>query len=248
MNRSIKVFGSAAAVVVIAVLVIVGGARAQDATPEPVTPYPVNTITVVGTGVARGEPDIATVELGVETFNTSVGEAFAQANTALENVVNTLTALGIAPEDIYTSNLSVYNSPRFNPETGTEERGYTVSNTVRVTVRDVAQIEAVIDAAISAGATQLYGLTFNVDDRTALETDARAAAFANAQVRAQEYAALIGAELGEVVVVAENVYGGAIPFAADMAQSEGRGGGGAFVQPGQTEVQIQVQVTYRIVR
>jgi uncharacterized protein len=251
MNRSTK--RSILVMMLLAALALMSlPVMAQDPTPE-VTPgdgggYPLNTITVIGIGNARGEPDLARVEVGVEVFNPSVSEAFAQANTTLRNIVAALTEIGIAEDDINTSNLSVYNSPRFNPQTGVEERGYTVSNTVRVTVRDVSQIEAVIDAAINAGATQLYGLSFDLEDRSALESEARTDAMQDAQARAEQYASLIGAQLGDIVVVAETNFGGPIPFFAYDQAAEGRGGGGAFVQPGQTEVQVQVQVTYRISR
>jgi uncharacterized protein len=253
MKRSIK-FSVLVAVLVAALAVLaLPSVFAQDATPEPAPAdggtYPLNTITVVGIGTARGEPDLARVEVGVEVFNANVSEAFAEANTTLENIVNALTELGIAEEDINTSNLSVYNSPRYNPTSGAEERGYTVSNTVRVTVRDVSQIEAVIDAAIGAGATQLYGLSFDIEDRSELEGEARTSAIEDARARAEQYASLIGATLGDVIVVAEGNTGGFQPFFGfDAAQAEGRGGGGAFVQPGQSEVQLQVQVTYSITR
>ena len=67
-----------------------------------------------------------------------------------------------------------------------------------------------------------------------------------ATARAQEYATLVGAQLGDVIVVAETQLGGVSPLSyygrgGDVAQS-------AVVAPGQNNVQIQVNVTFRITR
>lgn len=248
MSRSLKILSIVAAVLAVLAAAVVP-TLAQDNPDTTVTAvaYPQNTITVTGLGTVQGAPDLASVDVGVDVTRPAVSDAFTEANTTLQAIMDALTALGIAPEDIQTSNLSVYNTTNFNPETGSDERGYTVSNIVHVIVRDVTQVEAVIDAAINAGATSLYGLSFDIADRSALETQAREQAIQDAQARAEEYASLIGAQLGDVIIVAETQFGGVQPFGFD-SRAQGMGGGGAVVAPGQTNVQIQVSVTYSISR
>ncbi|HEX2622709.1 MAG TPA: SIMPL domain-containing protein [Phototrophicaceae bacterium] len=238
-GKILAIAGVGALVAALAVMAL--PALAQTATGGSGASYPLNTITVVGSGVAYGAPDMATVEVGVNVVNASVTEAFTEANTKAKAIVDALVALGIAPEDIATTNLSVYT---VTDDTGLTVTGYNVSNSVRVTVRDVAKAGDVIDAAIQAGANTLNNLSFDIADHSALESQAREKALGDAKVRAEEYAKLIGATLGDVIVVTENTVGGAIPMAAyDMKAS-----GGAFVTAGQTEVSIQTQVTYQIVR
>jgi uncharacterized protein YggE len=208
-----------------------------------------NVITVTGAGSAKGAPDTVTIEIGVEQFNSDVREAFSAANATLRAVVEGVKTEGVADNDITTSNLSVFSTSRYNPS-GVEERGFSVSNTVRVVLRDTSKIEAVIDAAINAGANQIYGLTFSLADDAELETEARAAAFESARARAQEIATLIGAELGDVIAVNESTDGSVLPFGRyDVSQAAGMGGGGgAFVEPGQSTVTIVLQVAFAIVR
>lgn len=207
---------------------------------------PANTITVTGSAVVNGTPDQASIDLGVDVFAKSVSDSFATANNTLRDINDALLALGIAQEDIQTSNLSVYSTTRYTPEAG-DEAGYQISNTVSVTIRDVDQVDAVIDAAINAGATNMYGLNFSIKDAAPLETQARAAAVQQAQARAAELAGLLGVELGNVVSISET-YGGTPVFAADMrAQAEGMGGG-AFVTPGTSSVNVDVTLTFEIVR
>lgn len=208
--------------------------------------YPVNTITVTGSGDAQGAPDAASVEVGVEVFSDSVADAFTRANDAVRGVFDALTGLGIAPEDIRTSNLSVYTDIRYS-DGGGEERGFRASNTVSILVRDVAQVEAALDAAIAAGATNIYGLNFIVTDTSALESQARVQALENARARADELARAVGATLGDAIIISEVPGGYApLPYAGRFDMAEGSGG--AFVTPGQSTVTVQVQVTYTLAR
>lgn len=235
-----------AAVLVLALGAFAIPALAQDAGVT-TAPYPENTISVTGHGTVHAAPDTASVDVGVDVTQPTVSDAFSEANITIQQIIDALTGLGIAPDDIQTSNLSVYNTSNYNPATGRDDKGYTVSNTVHVVVRDTTQVEAVINAAISAGATNLYGLSFDIEDRSALESQARELAMQDAETRAQEYASLIGAELGDVTIVSEVQFGGILPYTTANVRMQS-GGGGAVVAPGQTEVQIQVSVTYRISR
>jgi hypothetical protein len=211
--------------------------------------FPINTITVTGSGSAAGSPDIANMEIGVETADPDVSAAFNQTNATIENVINALVEVGVAREDIRTTGLNIYQERFGGPEPLTAETPatYRVSNQVRVTIRDISLVSAAITASVDAGANNIYGLQFGIDNQDALEADARADAISNARERAQQYADLIGAELGDVVVINENFGGGFGAF--DVAnQSTGFGGGGAPIEPGQLSVSVQVQVTYAISR
>ena len=244
MNRSHKILASAGLMLVVLAVAVVPTLAQSDSGAS--AGYPENTITVIGTGTVHSAPDIATVDVGVDVNKPTVTEGFSEANTKIQGIITALTEMGIAPEDIQTSNLSVYSNNNTNPQTGENEIGYTVSNTVHVIVRDVTQVEKVIDAAIDAGATSLYGLNFDIQDRSALEEQARELAMKDAQGRGEHYASLINATLGDVIVINENPVLGGQPIA--LYSRQGMGGGGAVVAPGQTDVQIQVSVTYRISR
>ncbi len=246
--KSLRILGLTAALV--ALFAIALPVAAQDPTPPPASGDAAapGTITVFGSATAEGAPDQATLELGVDTFTTEVGSAFEESNNTVRTIVEAIVALGIAEEDIQTANLSVYSTSRYNPESG-DQNGYQVSNTVRVKVRDIELVDDVINAGITNGATSLYGLYFSVADAAPLETQARQQAVAQANARAAELAGLVGATVGEVVSISEDMGGNPILFAYDRAEAQGMGGGGnAFVAPGQTSVTVGVVVTYRLVR
>ncbi len=206
------------------------------------------TITVVGEGRVRVEPDIARINIGVEVVRPTVREATDANNEIIDGVIAALTGAGVAEEDIQTSGFSVF-AERFGPEGPLPEDQvtYRVTNTVNVIVRNLESVGAVLDASIEAGANNIYGVEFALDDTAAAQGEARSAAIADAQVKAEDLANLTGTSVGRVLSVSEIV--GAQPFFnqfATAAQGLG-GGGGPAIQPGQLALSMQLQVVYEMV-
>ena len=211
----------------------------------------VRTITVVGTGRAPGAPDVAHVNVGVETRSASIQQAVADNKDRMSELLDALKALGIADKDIQTSNYGVYTERQ--PVSGSDTSGnvgpvtYQVNNQVSLTVRDVAKLGDVLDKAVAAGATNIYGVNFSVADTSKLEADARAKAIADAKSRAESLARLSGVAVGDVLGVSEIIgASGPIYEGARMSAAAGLGGGGAPIQPGEPEVNMSVQVTFAI--
>jgi uncharacterized protein YggE len=218
-------------------------ASAQDVAPVPLLP---RTITVVGEGKVNVEPDIARINIGVEVLRPTVREASDANQEIVDSVLAALSAAGIPDEDMQTSNFSVY-AERYgvNGPLAEDEVNYRVTNTVNVTVRDLDTVGDILDAAIEAGANNIYGIEFAVDDTTAYASEARAAAVADSNARAEELASLTGVTLGEVLSVSE-VIGTATPYNNFRAEAVGMGGGGTSIQPGTLELTTQLQIVYAI--
>ena len=205
-------------------------------------------ITVVGVGKASGTPDVANINVGVETQAASVQQAVDDNKAKMTKLLDALKSLGIADKDIRTSNYGVYTQQQPSPEgkSGAGPTSYHVNNQVNVIVRDVAKLGDVLDKVVAAGANNIYGVNFSVADTSKLEDDARAKAIADAKDRAASLAQLAGVTLGDVVNVSE-VIGGPVPVYSVMDSAKtGLGGGGAPIQPGELEVNMSVQVTFAI--
>ena len=205
-------------------------------------------ITVVGFGKAAGTPDVARVNVGIETEADLVQKAVADNKDKMTKLLDTLKGLGIADKDIQTTNYGVYTQRQPGPDgKGLGPTTYQVNNQVNVTVRDVAKLGDVLDKVVTAGANNVYGVSFSVDDTSVLEADARAKAVADAKARADSLARLTGVTLGDVVSVSEVIGGpGPVYEAARMSAAAGLGGGGAPIQPGELEVNMSIQVTFAI--
>ena len=202
------------------------------------------TITAVGTGSASASPDVATAQIGVETQSASPEDATRQNEERMKAVVEALRAADIDTKDIQTAYYSLWVEQRYDPEKGqpTGEYIYHVSNALSVKIRALSEVGAILSEAVEAGANNISGVTFSIEDTSALEMEAREKAVADAKARAERLAQLSGVELGEVVLVSE-VIGGPAPIVMERAMG---GGGGVSIEPGQLEVSMQVQMSFAI--
>ena len=170
-------------------------------------------------------------------------------NSLRHKLRTALTTLGVAEKDIQTSGYSIW-SERNAAQGGqlSEDVTYHVMNTVNVKVRDLSQVGAVLDAAIDAGANTVQGVSFYVDDTTAVESQARAKAVDDARAKADELAKLNDVEVGAVVSISE-VVGGSVPYSnfnvKEMAMA-GIGGGAGPITPGELDMSTTLQITYAI--
>ncbi len=217
---------------------------------DPTGSSPEHSISVSGTGTVTLKPDVADLHLGVLVNRPTVKAAQADAAGAMTKVIAALKALGIADKDVQTSNVSLqpaYDySTNINPPRIT---GYQMSNSVTVTVRDLAKLGDAIDNSLAAGATSLDGVTFRVDDQTAAEAQARQAAMAEAKSKADTLAAAAGVSISGVASISET--SAPIPYpimygAAGAAPSVDSGKVATPIQAGTTDVTITVAVVYLI--
>ena len=154
------------------------------------------TITVSGSGTATSIPTKASISFGVQTQDPSAKAALAQNAREMQQVIDALKKAGA--QDIATQSVSL--SPTYG-DTG-NLTGYSASNSVSATVTFGAA-GATIDAAVGAGANQVYGPSPLVGDVEAQYQKALAGAVANARARAEVLAKAAGETLGSVVTVVE---------------------------------------------
>lgn len=234
---------------VLAMVCVVLGALATTALAQnaPANPLP-NSLTVDGAGQAFGAPDIAYVQLGVQTTNTDVTTAFAEANDVMNQIIGAMTENGVDPNDLQTTGLYLYPEQQYDPQTGqpTATILFRVNNSVNVTVRDISKVATLISAGVEAGANNIGSLSFGLSEGDALEREARVAAVANARERAGQLAEAMGVQLGAPIVIVETVGGGQAPVFYERALAQSDGLGGAVVAEGQVSVSVQVKVTFAI--
>lgn len=209
-----------------------------------------DTIKVVGVGTAYAQPDIAYISLGVDTANPNITEAVNGNNSAVEAVRAALIAAGVADGDIRTENLYVYREQIYDNGMPTENALFRVSNSLRVTLRDITAISTVLQAALDAGVTNVNNIQYDVADKSGVQSEARISAVEDAKAKAAELAALMGVNVGDVVAINEYSYA-PVAYYANMGYGGGGGGGATTpvpVQGGALAVDISVEVTFAIVR
>lgn len=245
--RTTTILGVLAVALLIAVLALGAfGAvvLAQPAQAQDVGVGGMRQVTVVGTGEARVAPDMASVQLGVETQAPTTQEALAQNTAQAQAIIDQVKQLGVAAEDIQTSGLNIYAN---YDNDGRNITGYTVSNTVSVTIRNLAQAGDLLDKVVQAGANRVFGVSFGVSDPKAAQAQARDAALADARARAEQLAQGSGAQLGAVLVISENIGSGPVVPMPAMARDEAQAAGAPVpVEAGQQVIPASIQVTYAL--
>lgn len=205
------------------------------------------TISVTGTGSAYGTPDVATIQIGVQTRNTDPAAAVSDNTTRMEALIAAIKALGVDEKDLQTTNFSVYVQQDYDPQTGRplETIQYQVDNTLNVIVRDTNNLGTVLSGAVEAGANTIYGVSFSVADPAALEGQARDLAVADARKRAEQLAAAAGVTLDVPLTISEYT-SQAQPYYLGRDMAEAAAGAPVPVQTGQIQVNLQVNITYTI--
>jgi len=226
-----------------------GLASAQDATPTSGAAMmaALPTVSVSGHGEVNVPPDTASVNIGVDVIQPTLSEAQAQATAQATAVIDALKAEGIADEEIQTDYFSV-NILRDYSENAdpTQVTGFEIINQLRVTVRDTESLGDLLDAVVTAGANNIYGVSFYVDDQTAAASEARVEAVADARTKAEELADAAGMTLGPVVAIAEGVAPPVSPLYAPVAMDSMEMKQATPVEAGSTTISVDVQVTYAL--
>jgi uncharacterized protein YggE len=214
-------------------------------------------ITATGEGTVYVVPDIATLSLTVRSEGVNLANV-QDDNTAKNNkVVAFLKSKGVDQKDIQTSYYNVTPQYQYGnqvcplgypcPPSGPPKiASYEVTNSLAVKVRDLNSIGDILAGAVNAGANDINGPSFTVDDPSKTEADAKKIAIDKARENAERLAGQLGVRIVRITGFSES--GGAMPIYARETLMDAKGGVAAApapsIEPGQNEVKITVSVTY----
>lgn len=247
-NKTLFILSASLLVVV---LIFVAGAVLQRAMPISAVAgegSSLRTVSVNGTGQVLVEPDVAYINIGVRTQLDDVKEALSMNNLQAQQLIDVLKAMGIADADIKTSNFNVYQTEDWNlptNEDGSTYKLFVVENTVNVTVRNLDNLGEILSTSIENGANNIWGITFDKEDKSGAIELAREGAVESARSQAETLSRLAGVSLGEVQTIGSYSYQPVV-YAMDRAVSAEMAAGSVPIQSGQLTVSVEVTLTYII--
>jgi len=211
--------------------------------PQP-APAP-RSIAVVGTGQVTLAPEIAYINIGVQSMADNVAQALSDNNDKSQAVAQALKDNGVDEKDIQTSNFSIYPQQQYGPQGEIISTSYVVNNTIYVTVRDLSKLGQLLDVAVRSGANSINGISFDVTQATRDQAvaDARRLAVDSARAQAQSLADASGVTLGELLTLSALQTNSPVPM-------YDRGGGYAAdassvpISAGQIVIHVDVNATY----
>lgn len=202
------------------------------------------TFDVTGEGRATIKPDSANISVGVSATGSSVKEVQDKVNSIINKVSAAVKDQGVDPKDIQTANYNVNPTYDF---TGSSQRitGYSADTNITIKVRNIDNVGKVIDAATTAGATNVASLGFDSSDKTAAENEARKKAVETAKRKAADASKIAGFSLGKVLNYSESFGGSPRPIplgATDSISSRPE----TTIEPGTNEITVFITLSYEI--
>lgn len=210
--------------------------------------FAATTLSLSAYGEAHTRPDMASLDLGVETTRDSAGAAMRDNAAQMSRVIGTLKSAGLQDRDLRTSNLSL--APQYVYTQGQPARlsGYQVSNQVQVTVRDLTKLGAVADAVVGAGATNVGQISFGLDNPLAAENLARLAAVKALQDKATLYAQATGYHIVRLVTLSEGAPYSPGPRPMMMMAAEARAAAPTPVEAGESTLRVDITGVFELAK
>lgn len=244
---------------IIVILIIRGlfpGGRLSDGIDQPA-------ITVSGNGEAFAVPDVAQFTFVITKDAKTMADAQGQVSALGNNLIAKLKSEGIDEKDIKTEGFNAYPkyenkvavgmpcSPTYCPPYNSNPviTGYTVSHTYSVKVRNLDKASDIAKVLTDANVSSINGPDFAVDNIESVQNEARSKAIVDAKTQARVLARQLGVHLGRIIDFQVVGNGPTYPMYAKAAMMDSAAGSSApapELAPGQTEVKVQVQITYRI--
>ncbi len=208
-----------------------------------------DTITIAGEGKVTAKPDLARIDLGVQTDEPTVSQAQAKNTKKMNEIIAALKRLGIKIEDMQTTGYAI--SPKQEWKDGRSYLiGYTVTQNVTVKVRNLDNVGNVFAQAGDLGANQIGGISFTIDDPASLKEEAREKAIEQARKKADALAKQLGLAIVKVVTFSESFGGYPQPIpmfdramSAPMAMEAARA---PSIESGSLDVTANVSVTFEV--
>jgi uncharacterized protein len=202
------------------------------------------TVTTVGEGSLRRAPDRAWLSVTAESRSKSPREAQKLNATVMTVVLQKLKEAGLPPDAIQTRAYELH--PEYDYENGRQSlRGYLARNTIEIRADDLTRVGELLDIAVSAGATSVGNVRFDLKDRAAVEREAIRLAVDDARRRAEAAAAGAGMKVDRIHRIEEHrpIVSPPRPMVAFEAMRQAEASARPPIEAGELEVRATVTLT-----
>lgn len=186
-----------AAAVMIPLAVVAAPALAQQPGPP--------VVSVTGTGEIERVPDFARIYISVTNQADTVGEAVAANNDATSRALSRLAELGVAREDILTSNFQVFDTPERRDRDGNilPTPAYSASHELRVVTNDIDGVGQLAGEVLALEGMTFQSIAWGLDRSEEAQDEARRLAVADARRQAEVLTEAAGVAIGPIRQISE---------------------------------------------
>lgn len=204
----------------------------------------VRTVTVQGEGTIKVKPDIAYINVGVESSDVDAQAAQKQNRELMDNIIKALKDDGLTEDSIKTISYNIWRGVDYRSEEQIEE--YHVTNMIEITIKDIETVGNIIDVTSGAGANQINSIRFSVSDEKTYYNEALEIAMGNAESKAASIMDTFGEKPSKPYKVIESSFGGGQFLEANVAYDAGvaKAGSTTPISSGDLEIKATVSVDY----
>lgn len=199
------------------------------------------TIDVTGEGIVRAVPDEVNINIRVENTGKNTRDLKKQNDATISEVLKFLKLMSIPEKDIRTEYMNLSKNYDYNSKT----YSFAANQALSVKLRDMSKYEQVMNGLLDTGINRIDGVEFSSSNNEALESQARKKAVQNAQMKAKEYASVLGQTVGKALSISEdrNVSGPRPLYkmaTMEMSASDSQ----PAIAPGELEIRTTINVTF----
>ena len=218
------------------------------------------TVTVQGHADVFVSPDICLITFSKETIDmNSVSTAFTENGRVMKEMSTIVSNAGIEDKDVQTTNLVIGPTYRYDHENGRQKKvfeGYRVTQDMTIKVRDMTKISSLLDACITAGATEVRNVQFTLENPRKYSEAVRVEALEQALNKATKICEVTGMTLGQPITITENEtdgppsshqpYNGMMRMQTMAMDSGGGSGDTTAVAQGEIKLTHTVHIVYEM--
>lgn len=214
------------------------------------------TLSVTGMATASVDPDLLTVNFGIEIQKPTAKQALEENSKMMMNVISALKSVGITESEISTSSLNIYPvyeyiSDEFLGIQTRELVGYNVSNILSVETEKLTLAASIIDSGVDAGVNRVDSVYYSLSPQKQmdLKDDLLEQAIANAESKAEKALVPLDHKVIGVKSITLSEFGMPYPqpvFSGDFAMAESKIMSSTPVFSSEQDITTSVQVVFLI--
>jgi len=204
----------------------------------------VKTVMVQGEGTVKVKPDIAYINVGVESNHIDAKVAQEENRNQMDAIVNALKDHGLTDDDIKTISYNIWRGIDYRSEKEIEE--YHVTNMIEITIKNIDDVGNIIDVTSGAGANQINSIRFSVSDEKKYYNEALSIAMDNAKEKATSIMDTFGEKPNKPYKVIEQSFGGGFFREANVAYDavSSKAASSTPISSGDLEIKASLSVEY----
>ncbi|GGI76553.1 SIMPL domain-containing protein [Shewanella gelidii] len=174
-------------------------------------------ISVTGSAEVTAKPDIAVVQLHLESTQPTSLAAKNNVDQRVNQFLKGLKAFKVDKQNVSASSINTQPNYQYGSKNKREITGYSARRDVTVSLEDISLLNALMDFALEVKVNQIRHIELKSSKAESLKADAIQLAVKNARNQGQILAQSFGAKLGPIYSISQHTQHSQYRFGANRA-------------------------------